>query len=133
MPNRAVIALAPLILERDDFFVLTLLQDFRSDLRSGNKRVPLRHILSIGKHQYIAEDRGLAGVDIQEIDIDRIAFRDAKLSATSLDNCVSHKVPKGKKPPKIPQTGRFDKWKAYLLSDGELRCHFVGSVHKFFV
>ena len=32
MPNRAVIAFTPLILERDDFLVLALLQHFRRHL-----------------------------------------------------------------------------------------------------
>jgi hypothetical protein len=68
------------------------------------------HVLSIGKHQHIAEGRGLAGIDIQKIDIDHIAFRDAKLPAASLDNCVSHEPEK--KLAKIPQMRRFDKRKA---------------------
>src|SRR5262249_20507695 len=104
------IALASLILERDNFFVLALLQNFSRYFRSGNKRAPLRDVLSVGKHQHLIESRGLARIDIQQIDIDRIAFRDAELPAASLDNCVSHELEK--KPLKIPQMGRFDKRKA---------------------
>jgi hypothetical protein len=70
----------------------------------------VRHVFSIGKHQHLAEGRGLARIDIQKIDIDRIAFRDVKLSAAGLDNCVSHVSEK--KPPKLPQMDRFDKRKA---------------------
>jgi hypothetical protein len=115
MPNRPVISLAPLVLERDDFFVLALFQNFSSDLRPGDDRAPVRHVFSIGKHQHIAEGRGLARLDIQQLDIDRIAFRDAKLPAASFDNCVSHEPEK--KPPKIPQMTRFDKWKALSMRD----------------
>ena len=110
MPDRPVIALAPLVLERDDFLVLTLFQDFSSDLRPGYKRAPLRHVCSIGKHQHLAEGRRFASIDVHKVDIDRIAFRDAKLSAASLDNCVSHEPEK--KPRTVPQNARFDKWKA---------------------
>ena len=97
MPNRAVIALAPLVFERDNFLVLTLFQNFSSDLRPGNERAPIRHVFSVSKHQHIAEGCSLAGIDFQKIDIDRVAFRDAKLSAASLDNCVSHKSAQGEK------------------------------------
>ena len=110
MPNRPVIALAPLVLERDDFFVLALFQNFSRDFRSGYKRAPVRHVFSIGKHQHLAEGRGLARIDIQKIDINRIAFRDVKLSATRFNNCVSHVSEK--KPAKLPQMNRFDKRKA---------------------
>ena len=110
MPNRPVIALAPLVLERDDFFVLALFQNFSRDFRPGYKRVPVRHVFSIGKHQHLAEGRGLAWIDIQKIDIDRVAFRDAKLPAAGFNNCVSHEPEK--KPSKLPQMRRFDKRKA---------------------
>jgi hypothetical protein len=70
----------------------------------------VRHVFSIGKHQHLAEGRGLARIDIQKIDINRIAFRDVKLSATRFNNCVSHVSEK--KPAKLPQMNRFDKRKA---------------------
>ena len=110
MPNRPVIALAPLVLERNDFLVLALFQNFSSDFRPRNERAPICHVFSIGKHQDLAEGRSLAGIDIQKIDIDRVAFRDAKLPATSFNNCVSHEPEK--KPCKFPQMGWFDKRKA---------------------
>ena len=110
MPNRPVIALAPPVLERDDFLVLALFHNFSSDLCPGYKRAPVRHVFSIGKHQHLAEGRGLAGIDIQKIDIDRVAFRDAKLPAAGFNNCVSHESEK--KLAKVPQMGRFDKRKA---------------------
>jgi len=134
MPNRAVIALAPLVLERDDFFVLALFQNFSSDFCSGDEWTPVRYVFSVGKHQHLAKSRGLTRIDIQKIDIDHIAFRDAKLSTASLDNCVSHES--GKKPPKIPQMSRFDKRKAYTHVGGRayrLRSRFVGHTNKFSV
>ena len=117
MPNRPVIAFAPLVFERDDFLVLTLFQNFGSDLRAGDKRASVSHVFSVSKHHHIAKRRGLTRLDIQKIDIDRIAFRDAELPATSLDNCVSHKMLEGKKPPNVPQMGPFDKGKACSLRD----------------
>ena len=112
MPNRAVIPFAPPIFERDDFLVLALFQNFSSDLRPGDERTPMRHVFSVGKHQHLAEGRGLTRIDIEKIDIDRIAFRDAKLPAASLDNCVSHECLGREKPPKIPQMGHLGKRKA---------------------
>src|SRR4029434_476348 len=64
MPNGAVIAFTSFILERDNFFVLTLFENFSSDLCPGDERVPVRHVLSVGKHQDLAERRGLARTDI---------------------------------------------------------------------
>src|SRR5437870_2663015 len=43
------------------------------------------------------EGRCLAGIDLEKIDIDRVSFRDAKLPASSFDNCVSHKLSWGRK------------------------------------
>ena len=96
MPNRSVIALAPSVLERDDFLVLALFHHFSSDLCPGYKRASVRHVFSIGKHQHLAEGRSLAGIDVQKIDIDRVAFRDAQLPATSFNNCVSHEPEKSR-------------------------------------
>src|SRR4029077_13484794 len=96
VPNRAVIAFAPLVLERDDLLVLPLLDNFSRHLCSGDERVALRHVISVGKHQYVAKRRGLARIDIEKIDINRVAFRDAKLPASGLDNCVSHKLSEGR-------------------------------------
>ena len=46
----------------------------------------------------------LARLNVQKIDIYRLAFRDAILPSTSLDDCVGHKVFSGeKKPRKISQ------------------------------
>src|SRR5438067_5449343 len=112
MSNRAVIALTPPVLERDDFFILPLLDHFGGYLCSGDERVAVRHVIAVGKQQYITECRGLASINIQKVHVDRVTFRDSKLSASSSDNCVSHRFLGRKKPPKIPQIGRFGKPKA---------------------
>jgi hypothetical protein len=114
MADRAVIAFAPLILERDDFFVLALFHNFRSDLRPGDEWAPMCYVFSVGKQQHLAEGRGLTRIDIQKIDIDRIAFHDAKLSAASLDNCVSHEPERKSRP-------NFHRWVG--LTRGKLAQH----------
>src|SRR6266403_4599231 len=88
--NCAVIAFASLVLERDGLLVLALFENFSRHLCSRNERFAVRHIISVGKHQYVTKDRDLSGIDLENIDVDRVAFRDAELSATSLDDCVSH-------------------------------------------
>ena len=90
MANRAVITLAPFVLERDDLLVLALFENFSSHLCSGDQRVAVGHVLSVRKHQHVTERRGLAGIDIENIDVNRVPFRDAKLPATRANNCVSH-------------------------------------------
>jgi hypothetical protein len=134
MPNRAVIPFAPFIFERDYFFVLALFQNFSSHLRPGDERAPMRQVFSVGKHQHLAEGRGLTRIDIEKIDIDRIAFRDAKLPAASLDNCVSHE-PERKSRPKFHRSLGLTSGKLnWCASPGsELRCRFVGGADKFFV
>ena len=103
MPNCAVIAFASLVLERDNLFILPLLDDLSSHLCSGDERIAVRHVLAIGEHQHITERGGLARLNIEDIDINRIAFCDAKLPAASLNDCVSHKpFSREKKPPKLP-------------------------------
>src|SRR5207253_6291408 len=122
MPNCAVIAFAPLILERDNLLVLALLDHFSRYLCSGNDWVPMRHVLSVGKHKDITEGRCLAGIDIEKIDIDRVAFRDAKLSASGLNNCVSHKK-FGRKAAQSSIDGRAWQTESMRLAP-EALCHF---------
>jgi hypothetical protein len=52
------------------------------------------------------------GFDVEKIDINGVAFRNAKLSASSLDDCVSHSFSGEKKLPIIPQMTRIGKQKA---------------------
>src|SRR5436309_9876002 len=97
MPNRAVVTFAPLVLEGDNLLVLPLFHDFSRHFCSRDERVAVCHIFAIGKHEHVTECRGLSRIHIEKIDINRIAFCDAKLSASSLDNCVTHKGSRGRK------------------------------------
>src|SRR5260370_601277 len=46
MPDRAVITFAPFKLERDPFFIFSLLDHFSRHFCSGNDRVPMRHLIA---------------------------------------------------------------------------------------
>src|SRR5437868_13471728 len=112
MSNRAVITFAPPVFKRDDLFVFALLDNLSRHFRAGDQRIAVSDVLAIGEHQHFAEGRGLARIDIEKIDIHRVAFRDAILPSASLDDCVGHNVFSGeKKPRKITQKGGFDKRK----------------------
>jgi hypothetical protein len=99
--DRSVITLATPILEGDDLFVFAPLNHFSRDFSA------VADLSAIDVHQDF-ERGGLARLGVQKIDINRVAFRDAILPATSLDDCVSHKVFSGeKKPRKITQKRSF--------------------------
>jgi hypothetical protein len=102
MADGAVIALAPPVFECNDLLVLALFDNFSRDFRSGDERLAVCHFFSIGKHQHVAECRGLAGIDFQKIDVDRVTFSDAKLPATGSDDCVSHNLSAGEKAAQNP-------------------------------
>jgi hypothetical protein len=92
VPDRAVIAFAPPIFKRDDFFVFALLDNFGRDLSTR----AVTDLVAIDMHQHF-ERRSLARLNVEKIDIDGFAFRDTILPAASLDNCVSHKRFPGRK------------------------------------
>ena len=110
--DRAVITLAPLVFESDDFLVLALFKNFSGHLCSRDERVAVSQIFSVGKQQYITKRGSFAWFHIEKIDIERVAFRDAKLPATSSDDCVSHSFSGEKKLSIIPQMTRIGKQKA---------------------
>ena len=70
MADRAVITFAPLVFERDDFFVLALFDNFSGDFCPGDERVAVSHVFSIGKQQYITKRGSFARFDVEKIDID---------------------------------------------------------------
>src|SRR5262245_44160486 len=113
MADCTMIAFAPLVFEREDFLVLALFDNFGGYLCSGDERVAMSHIFSISKQQYITKRGSFARFDIETIDIERVAFGDAKLPATSSDDCVSHRFFGEKKPPKVPQVRAFRNHKAF--------------------
>ena len=89
MPDGAVITFAASKFERDDLFVFALLDDLGRYFRAVD-RTAVRDFVAVGIHQYVAESRRLSRLNVQKIDIDRLAFRDTILPAAGFDNCVSH-------------------------------------------
>ena len=86
MPNCAVITFAALVFERDHFLVFALLDHFGGNFRPTDGKfaaVDVRDRFKGG---------GFAGFDSKQIDINRVAFRDAILPTAGFNNCVSHKV-----------------------------------------
>ena len=90
MPDRAVIAFAPFVFERDHLFVFALLNDFGGNLRPRNQRVTMRHVFAVGMKKHFAKRGGFARLNVQKIDIDRVAFGHTMLSPAGFDNCVRH-------------------------------------------
>jgi hypothetical protein len=123
--DRAVITFAPLVFERDNFLVLALFDNFSSHLCSGDDRVAVSHVFSISEQKYITKRGSFARFDVEQIDIDGVAFRDAKLPATSSDDCVSHSFSGEKKLAIIPHLSALGKRKA------PLRCGLARVAHEF--
>jgi len=85
MADGAVITFATSVFERDDFFVFALLDHFARHFAAS----AVRDLIAIDVHQNL-ERRCFARLDVEKIDIDRVAFRDAILATAGFDNCVSH-------------------------------------------
>jgi hypothetical protein len=127
VPDGAVIAFASLVLKRDDFLVLSLFQNLSRHLCSGDHWVALSHIFSVSKEQHVTERSGLARFDIEKIDIDCVTFRDAKLPATSPDDCVSHSFSGGEKAVQNPIDRRSWQTESAILLEAQICHHFNGS------
>src|SRR6476659_3393865 len=128
--DRAVITLAPPVFESDDFLVLALFNNFSAHLCSRDEGVAVSHIFSVGKQQYITKRGSFAWFHIEKIDIERVALRDAKLPATSSDDCVSHSFSGEKKPPTIPHQSALGKQKPEKRSGFTLRSSFIRRADK---
>src|SRR4029079_19537733 len=63
--DRAMITFAPFELERDDFFVFALFDDFGGDLGARDKRVSVCEIFPVGIHQDIAKRRCLPRLNVK--------------------------------------------------------------------
>jgi hypothetical protein len=99
MTNGAVIPFTPVIFERDDLFIFALLHDLGGDFAAVAD-------LSAVKVSDDFKGGRFAWLDVQKIDIDRVAFRDAILPTASVDDCVGHNVfSREKKPRKVSQNG----------------------------
>src|SRR2546423_13081722 len=90
MADRPVISFSAAILERDDFLVLALLDHFAGNGRAFDQRAAVGKLVAVAVEKDVAENRFLAGIALEQIDIDDIALRDAMLSAACFNNCVSH-------------------------------------------
>jgi hypothetical protein len=104
MPHRAVITFSSSKFVGDDLFIFALLHHFRGDFCAVD-RCAVSDLLAIGVHQDVGEHDLLTCLGLQQIDIDRVAFRDAILPATGLDDCKSHtgEFFRGKKPRNVAQ------------------------------
>src|ERR1043166_3842827 len=105
MPDRAVITFPAAIFERDDLLVLALLDHLTGDGCALDEGRAVRELVAVGVKKDIGEDAFLAGFFIEEIDIDDVSFRDAVLSAASLNNCVSHTKSRGRSRAKSHKCG----------------------------
>ena len=72
----------------------------------------MRELFAIGVEEHVIESQLLAGLAFEQIDVDRVAFRDSILPATCFDDCVRHSL--GKRAAKVPRRRDFDKWKSWL-------------------
>src|SRR5437868_7072103 len=90
MPDGAVIAFSPAVLEGDDFLVLALLEDFAGHGCSFDERAAVGELVAVAMKKDIAKNSFLAWIAFEQVHVDDIALCDAMLPATGFDNCVSH-------------------------------------------
>src|SRR3954468_6234632 len=91
MSDGAVITFAAAIFESNDLLVLALLDDFACNGCPLDQRAAVGDLVAIRVEKHIGEHPFFAGLFIEKIDIDDVAFRDTVLPAACFDNCVSHK------------------------------------------
>jgi len=90
MADRAVITFSPFKFVGDDLFVFALLDDFRRHFCSVDRRA-VRQLVAVGMHQNLGNHDLFAWLGLEQIDVNRVAFRDAILPATGLYDCKCHK------------------------------------------
>ena len=83
-----------LVLEDDDLVAALLAQHLRRDAGAIDERASDRRGVAVGDEQDAIERDGVAGLDVQPIDLDLSAELDAVLLAAGFDDCV-HGVPVG--------------------------------------
>ena len=104
MADGAVITFPPFKFVGDDLFVFALLDYFRRHFCPIDRRA-VRQLVAVGMHQNLGNHDLLAWLGLEQIDVNRVAFRDAILPATGLDDCKSHtgEFFLGKKPRNVAQ------------------------------
>ena len=90
MADRAVITFSPSKFVGDDLFIFALLDHFRGHFCPIDRRA-VSDLLAVGMHQDLGDHDLLACLGVEQIDVDRVAFRDAILPATGLYDCKSHR------------------------------------------
>src|SRR6266480_122237 len=89
MTHSAVVTFSSSKFVGDDFFVFALLNHFHCHFRVLDRRA-MRDPIAISVHEHVRKHNLLARFGLEQIDIDRVALRDAMLPATGLDDCKSH-------------------------------------------
>ena len=90
MAHGPVVTFAAAILERDDLFILPLLDNFAGDRCALDERTAMRQLIAIAMEKDVAKNGFLTRFTLEQIDIDNVALGNAMLPATCFDNCVSH-------------------------------------------
>ncbi len=89
MPNLAVVALAALLFEINDFFAAMLVHNFRRHRRAGDNRSPDHERRTCIQREHAIQCNLLARLDIQLFDVQNIALFHAILLAAGLNYCIS--------------------------------------------
>jgi len=90
MADSTVITFPPFKFVGDDLFVFALLDYFRRHFCPIDRRA-VRQLVAVGMHQNLGNHDLLAWLGLEQIDVNRVAFRDAILPATGLYDCKCHK------------------------------------------
>ena len=90
MADGAVVAFAATILERDDLFVLALLEHLAGDRRAFDQGRAVGEIVTIAARRTSPKDALSPDLRVEKIYIDDIAGRDAMLPSACFDDCKSH-------------------------------------------
>ena len=90
MADRTVITFPPFKFVSDDLFVFALLHYFRRHFCPIDRRA-VRQLVAVDMHQNLGNHNLLAWLGLEQIDVNRVAFRDAILPATGLYDCKCHK------------------------------------------
>ena len=90
MADNTVITFPPFKFVGNDLFVFALLDYFRRHFCPIDRRA-VRQLVAVGMHQNLGNYDLLAWLGVEQIDVNRVAFRDAILPTTGLYDCKCHK------------------------------------------
>jgi len=89
MADSTVITFPPFKFVGYDLFVFALLDYFRHHFCPIDRRA-MRQLVAVGMHQNLGNYDLLTWLGVEQIDVNRVAFRDAILPATGLYDCKCH-------------------------------------------